>query len=131
VYRRGFRNGEEPLDAAGKMAWAVKALVACFHVYRCEAKPSTEELKLWYEVCKFCEDHCCFPIDLLDWARVHHTSAEERGMVPHSIAAFYNALLGPKVSPTNGLMAQYKQCYASPCPKCVRARRAMEKELVG
>jgi hypothetical protein len=116
-------NKEECLDAAGKKDWTYKFLVDCFPVYKRRdmlPKLTLDDWRQMYEVAQACNDECCFPIDLVDYAKVHNDAAETRGLIPHSIAQLWNAVCGPTVSPTNGLMAQYQACKKDPCRKCQR-----------
>jgi hypothetical protein len=124
---RFFDDGEEVWDyqrdvrlsPKEKEAWTREHLQACF---RKLMNPSAEDLRLMYEVCLKCEGQCCFPESLVEYAQQHHTSEKTRGMVPRDVKHLWTAVCGPKVSPSNGLIAQFKD-HPLDCRKCEHRKR--------
>jgi hypothetical protein len=98
-----------------KETWTREHLKECWHRLR----PTAEDLRLMYEVCKTCESNTCFPENLVAYAKVHHTSERTKGMVPRDPKSLWNAVCGPRVNPNNGLIAQFKECGIEPCRKCL------------
>jgi len=126
-----FDDGEEVwdyqkdicLDPKEKEAWTRKHLAACFWKL---SNPSAEDLKLMYQICLKCESQSCFPESLVEYAQQHHTSEKTRGMVPRDVTHLWTAVCGPKVSPTNGLVAQYKD-HPLDCRKCEHRKKQEAK----
>lgn len=109
-------------DPVVKRAWTLEQLARCFPAYRNNgnaSKLSLDELRMMYEVCLACDSACLYPHELLDHAKKHNTRADQQGLVPRSVRQLWNAVCGPSVSVTNGILAQYKACAVAPCKKCV------------
>ena len=115
---------DECLSPERKEAWTREHLKACF---RKASNPSAEDLKLMYEICLKCDGECCYPESLVEYAHDHHTSEKTRGMVPRDIKHLWNAVCGPKVSQSNGLLAQYKDHNPMDCWKCDYRRKQEAK----
>jgi hypothetical protein len=117
----------EPLTPMAKEAKTRQHLKACFPMLR---DPSPQDLRLMFLVVAHCESNSCFAESLLNYQREHFTTKDTLGMVSRDIRHLHNALLGSKVSQTNGLMAQYKIHWEGSCPDCQRRLKKEQKAMV-
>ena len=85
--------------------------------------PTEPDLRLMYEALQVCEIKGVVAKTLMGYSLVHFAHRKKtKGMVIRSPKDLWNAVCGPKVSQTNGLMAQFNQCLLEPCEDCKRER---------
>jgi hypothetical protein len=113
------REWEMPLSGSiitYSKLWAYMQL--CWKPFR-GFRPSDEEANLFAEVMAKCDENCCMPDDVMDWAKKHMPPKLYGGL--RSVKGLHNAVCGNSVSTTNGLVAQFKE-HQNPndCPICLK-----------
>ena len=98
----------------------------CFPAFR-DAEPSARELEMMLEVVAKCDENCCFPSELMAFARKH----KRDGLVPRTVKALHKAVCGEGVSTTNSLLRQHKEHIPADCWICKAELKGRSCERCG
>jgi hypothetical protein len=111
-YEKLHDNMDEALLIKMKRSWLGEQWTECFQRF----KPSMEDLQLFYETLKACEEQCCYPKELIEYREKHGPKKLIGGL--RSPRGLHKAVVGG--DRFNGLVAQYKACGLDPssCPTC-------------
>jgi hypothetical protein len=115
-----FHTVERELDPMEKQAWVKAQIMDCWWDYR---EPTEQDLRFMYESLLVLHTKHLLPKEAIAYAKQHfdpkHGGKQKtRGMVIRDCRGLWKAVCGPKVSQTNGLLAQYSECWLNPCEAC-------------
>ncbi len=96
----------------------------CFPIYRSPSDPLARlrDEKMMQEIICLCDEFCCFPWQVLEYARTHKRDTPK--LVPRSIQQLWNALCDKEASTTNGLLIQFKEDDPKTCGFCAKELNA-------
>jgi hypothetical protein len=97
---------------------------ACWSAFKRGAIPTPEDLRLFTEVLAVCDDNQCYPEDAMEWAKTHILNPKLLG----SVKGLHRAICGEGVSPTNGLLAQFKDHNPNACGICLKKTPSSEPD---
>ena len=111
-------TGDRVMSPMEKEQWVRGEMANLWWDYR---NPREQNLRLMYEALRVCQTKHLMAKELKQYSEQHFGHKQKtRGMVIRSPRDLWRSLCGPKVSQTNGLIAQYNQCLMEPCKDCKR-----------
>jgi hypothetical protein len=115
-----FHTAERELDPLEKQAWTKAQIRECWWDYK---EPREQDMRLMYESLLILHTKHLLPKEAIAYAKQHFDpkyggKQKTRGMVIRDCRGLWKAVCGPKVSQTNGLLAQYSECGIKPCEAC-------------
>jgi hypothetical protein len=111
---------EREMSPLEKQAWTKKQISDCWWEYR---DPTAQDLRFMYEALQVLHTRHLLPTEVIAYAQQHFDpefggKQKTSGMVIRDCCGLWKAVCGPKVSQTNGLVAQFNNCMLKPCKAC-------------